>query len=491
MRSRRRARAQGAGASGILDDSGRFLWLDEHAARIFGGRSVDLIGSSSPFIPSIKSREMWWLDESSAENESLICHLRGMDDSRWALEIASHVGSVSGRETIRDYAAAALESVQEPDRDGMARNLTDIFTQWSGIPGSMLVVIDPETEEPRFAGGANHRRDHLVAMQECRRLGAPMVIWNAFTEGRIVVQRQWTRNVHSDPRLAPLRPFIDEAYAATAAEDALVGIPLQAFGRPRGVITGMVGDIESIDAERVALWLELGFHTALALEYREAIESARVGGEVHERARLNQELHDTVSQDLFALSLLAAGVEGDLHSAGPDDIQAEIRELRNVVESTSADVRALIGQRRRASNGMGLEERLSLLTDRLSVQTGIDLRASVTGDWRDLSPEFVDDAVHIVQEALRNIVKHAHARRASVRVSADPADSDAMLIEIVDDGMGFDPAAAGASSFGLATIRERAAGHGGSVEITTVPSTTLQVRMPAAYASEWDAARRP
>jgi signal transduction histidine kinase len=291
--------------------------------------------------------------------------------------------------------------------------------------------------------------------------------------------------------LAPLRPFLDEAYAATAADDALVGIPLQAFGRPVGVITGMVGDIESIDADLVALWLELGFHTALALEYREAIESARAGGEVHERARLNQELHDTVSQDLFALSLLAAGVEGDLHSVGSDDIQAEVRELRSVVESTSADVRALIGQRRRASGGMGLEERLSLITDRLSVQTGIDIRASVAGDWRDLSPEFVDDAVHIVQEALRNIVKHAHARRAMVRVSADPLDSDALVIEIVDDGMGFDPAAAGESSFGLATIRERAAGHGGSVEIRTAPSTTLQVRMPAAYASEWDAARRP
>jgi signal transduction histidine kinase len=98
--------------------------------------------------------------------------------------------------------------------------------------------------------------------------------------------------------------------------------------------------------------------------------------------------------------------------------------------------------------------------------------------------------VRIVQEALRNIEKHAHARTASVRVVDDASAPGMLLVEVVDDGESFDPTAVSSATFGLTSIRERAAELGGTVEIRSAPSTTLRVRLRPRFESEWAAARR-
>jgi NarL family two-component system sensor histidine kinase LiaS len=98
--------------------------------------------------------------------------------------------------------------------------------------------------------------------------------------------------------------------------------------------------------------------------------------------------------------------------------------------------------------------------------------------------------VRIVKEALRNISKHARARTAALRIVEDVTAPGMLLIEVVDDGESFDPEAASSASFGLTSIRERAAEHGGSVELRSAPSTTLRVRMRPTFESEWEAAVR-
>ncbi|WP_425424357.1 sensor histidine kinase [Streptomyces lushanensis] len=119
--------------------------------------------------------------------------------------------------------------------------------------------------------------------------------------------------------------------------------------------------------------------------------------------------------------------------------------------------------------------------------------------------------VRVVQEALRNIEKHAHARTAALRVVEDGAAPGTPLIEVADDGESFAPGmtgpagfglpgTAGAAGFGLTSIRERAAGHGGSVEIRTDsrPSTCCGPSTPSAWSpsvcgssTTWSRSSRP
>jgi signal transduction histidine kinase len=238
------------------------------------------------------------------------------------------------------------------------------------------------------------------------------------------------------------------------------------------------------------MWCEVARETALTLRYVEAIRLATAAGSDRERRRLNEDLHDSVGQDAFALKMLAARVERDAAQVGRPELAERARELKALAERVSSGLRGLIGERRQVAQDVRLSEQLAGLARELGSRSGVDVQASVDEAWDHLSPECRDVVVRIVQEALRNIEKHAHARTASLRVVPDASAPGMLLIEVVDDGESFDPDAASSASFGLTSIRERAVDHGGSVEIRSAPSTTLRVRLRPSFESEWDAAIR-
>ena len=487
MRSARRDDDSSSMACGaaVLDSSGRYLWVDEGACSLLAARPGELIGTLSVFTLPVGSREVWWVDGSIGE---VVCHLQQTAEGLWNLDLTPRPSGARDQAILDGFADAVHGIVQDPDRDVVARELTEAFCRLSGVRGGLMVLIDPETGDPTFAGGYP-RREQLAAMEECRRLGAPMVIWSAFSGGRVVVERHWIRTIMTDPRLAPLRQFVDDPSADPLMDGSYVAIPLRASGEPVGTIAGMVVD-GAVDARLIAMWHELAEHLALGLKYWEAIVSARTSGADRERKRLNEELHDTVLQDLFALSLLAARAEVDVRSTGRDDIVDEIHEVRALADQVSADVRALIEERRQAPLRGGLRERLSALAADVASRSGIEVQVDIANDGLDFSADFVDDVVRIVHEALRNIVKHSHAHHAILRVVPDPRNPSLLLVEIIDDGKGFDPTSTSPGSFGLLSIRERALEQGGSVEIRNAPSTTLRIRMRPVYASEWEAAQR-
>jgi signal transduction histidine kinase len=387
------------------------------------------------------------------------------------------------------FTERALEIARDGDLEMVVRQLTTAFEAATGMMGSLIVLIDADTGDPTFAGGQTARRAHLAAMEECRRRGAPMTIWQAFTENRVVVERHWSEIVHSDPRLEAIRPFLDLA-PGDSAPVTYVAVPLTVADRSLGVIAAGVDPSVTIGADHIARWNRLAHDIALALHYSAAIRSARESGADRERQRLNEELHDSVSQDLFALSFLAARAVDDLGRDGRPEIAEEVAELRDLTEQISVSVRSLIGERRGTPSGATLSGRLKGLSGEVARRTGIRVHVTVSEEWDDVSRESADEVVRIVQEAFRNIEKHARATTASVRLVRDPAAANMLLIEIVDDGVVFDQETTRPESFGLSSIRERVSEQGGSVEITSVPSKTLTIRMHLTFRSEWDAAQR-
>jgi len=216
---------------------------------------------------------------------------------------------------------------------------------------------------------------------------------------------------------------------------------------------------------------------------RDLAEARRTEGEraVEERRRIARDLHDTVSQALFSTVLhtrtaqKALGQEGVSPSGRVGQSLSAIGEL---TKSVQAEMRALIFELRRDPVHDGL---VSALTRHASGLRAANLPTIEIRGPRlrlALSQEVETQLYGIGREALANVVKHAHATAALVEVEAQAGQ---VLIEIRDNGGGFDPAEAHPGHFGLESMRSRATEIGGRLTIASTPGygTVVRVRVPA------------
>lgn len=296
----------------------------------------------------------------------------------------------------------------------------------------------------------------------------------------IFIERDWRGRAMTDPALAPMRPFLDEP-------NDLVAVPLPWEGAPIGVIAGMLPRDVTPGQETFAHWWEVAFEAALALQYSVVIRGARHDGTDHERLRLKEELHDTVSQRLFGLSMLTARAEADARTTGDQQLSTRLTELRSLVADASADIRLLMDETPHPAEGTRLSTRLSTMARKFENELPINIE--LNPHWDDLSEDCTEDVVRIVRECLRNVIKHANATTVSVNI---PAPVDGMLlVGVTDNGTGFDPRTVSHDGFGLSLINERALERGGQCEVNADEGgTTISVRFTPEYESDWQLARR-
>jgi signal transduction histidine kinase len=251
-------------------------------------------------------------------------------------------------------------------------------------------------------------------------------------------------------------------------------------------------DLEQRVAERTIELQASNRQLAEALRERMALETARsewlrklIAAQEDERRRVARELHDEMGQHLSALS---AGLD-ELRSAAP----LRAAWLRQQVEEIERGVRRLARDLRPAAlDDLGLVTALSTYVDEWSKQHGVAADFCSRHCGQRL-PSIVESTIYrIVQEALTNVARHAHAQNVGVVLEcAGPH----VTVIVEDDGRGFDPAAAAAAAgtthFGLRGIRERAALLGGTLTIESAGgATTVFVSLPlavgaaAAYAEE-------
>jgi signal transduction histidine kinase len=126
----------------------------------------------------------------------------------------------------------------------------------------------------------------------------------------------------------------------------------------------------------------------------------------------------------------------------------------------------------------GLVAALTKQASALSAREGLLIEVDGPGERLPLGPEVEEQLYRVGQEALANVVKHARASNATVRIAAEDAT---VSMEVVDDGRGFDPATVGREHFGLRSMRGRVADLGGRLGVTSTPGrgTVLRVEVPA------------
>ena len=242
--------------------------------------------------------------------------------------------------------------------------------------------------------------------------------------------------------------------ATLAVADGDYTITLPASGRD---------EVGRLEANFTTMTRQLG--SALAAERQRATGDARAA----ERARIAREVHDAISQHLFALRMIAAG----MRRADPGNQQA--RAIERISEEALRDMQALLIEWRPASlDGAGLAPALQEICAAYHDRLGV----TVDADLDDVTvPAPVEHALlRITQEACVNAVRHGNARRLAVSMTRWDGHVE---LAVRDTGTGFDPAAPHAGS-GLAHIRDRVAELGGTVDIDSAPGrgAALTVRVP-------------
>jgi signal transduction histidine kinase len=197
-----------------------------------------------------------------------------------------------------------------------------------------------------------------------------------------------------------------------------------------------------------------------------------------ERAHLARELHDSVTQALFSMTLVTRTTEL-LVDRDPVSAKEKLGSLRDLQREALAEMRALIFELRPGNIEQdGLLA--ALKTHTAGLQGRIGLPIVVTSDLTERLPLALEEVLYrISQEALHNIVKHAAARQVTLSIDRTAAG---LRLRIVDDGRGFEAASVPDGHLGLAGMRARAEKIGATLDVITRPGagTTIEVTVPEA-----------
>lgn len=271
-----------------------------------------------------------------------------------------------------------------------------------------------------------------------------------------------------------ITPFIVEAESLRA----LMQVPIRVAGEVFGVFSADYLQPHHFTEDEKRLLMAFAQRAGLAIETARFYEREEQVAVMQERNRLARDLHDSVTQSLYGVTLYAEVAAQLLKSGELGKAGENLQELKGMALDALAEMRLLIYELRPSvfeQEGLiaAIQTRLDAVEGRVGLETNFVIEGEIT------LPAKVEEGLYrIAQEALNNILKHAHARSVTITLAQD---GDSARLEVADDGAGFDPAqACAAGCMGLRGMRERAKEMGAEFEILSQAGggTKIIVRKP-------------
>ena len=391
------------------------------------------------------------------------------------------------RERQRRVAAIARAAANLASQGSLAEILDAIAAevlQADALAAVQIVTLDAAGRQLRVMGSAGFRNwpdffDHLM---ECRARGAALRMLDAFaTAEPVLVTSRWAV-IRDDPAWAPLREYLGER-----DWESFASIPLIARGRAVGVLNAFFAPGQAMGPRTVEFLVAMADQAAIAVDYATLLRHARDGARREERQRLARDLHDSIVQQVFSISMQAKSLEvlagrGDaVPAAAVTRIAGEVGELSR---AALADLRAMVHELRPSSSDDlgGLEEAVRAFTESTANRTGLAFSVAAGAGLTRVRGELADDVFRIIAEAIHNVVRHAAAAKVTIRLSVR---DDRLTATVADDGRGIE-AGQHDAGFGLTTMRERAERWGGTVAVAPGRSagTLVRVAVPLAEGAE-------
>jgi signal transduction histidine kinase len=282
-----------------------------------------------------------------------------------------------------------------------------------------------------------------------------------------------TTDIRRDPRFRGWWP------SAHPEMRSFLGVPIAAGSGIVGALylTDKIGgdDFDESDQQLIEM---LAVHAALAIEKARLYERSRELSIVEERNRLARELHDSVTQKLFGVTLTAESA-ATVVDRDPKEARAQLQRVQQLAREAMEELRSLIFELRPPEvETEGLATALRKHVDVLQRVHGHAVELTLDGDAVP-GGDGDSEVLRIAQEALQNALRHAGAEHVDVSLHADDGR---LRLAVTDDGGGFDPAdpAVRSRRLGLTSMEERARGLGGTLTIASRPGegTTVSLEVP-------------
>jgi signal transduction histidine kinase len=285
-------------------------------------------------------------------------------------------------------------------------------------------------------------------------------------------------DIANDPRVRLRNRLLAEGV------QTLLVVPLVQGDMPVGQVSINSTERRRYRPEDLDLALALAQQVTLAIQLGHLAQRGEDAAVLEERNRMAREIHDTLAQGFTGIVVQLEAAEDTL-TTEPDAAQAHLDRARALARDSLAEARRSVwALRPRALEGGDLAGALDLAAQALTAGTPTRAAVHVHGVPRPLPPDLAGHLLRIGQEALTNAVRHAAARQVAIDLTYDPA---AVGLRVRDDGRGFDPAApapAAGGGLGLPGMRERAAGMGGTLTLTSAPGAGTEVRVQVPVGQE-------
>jgi signal transduction histidine kinase len=272
----------------------------------------------------------------------------------------------------------------------------------------------------------------------------------------------------------------DLAEATDAAADAArevrsqLCVPIVASGRVLAILNLESRRACAFTDEGVGVLETAADVLASAIENARLYQRAQEAAVLEERSRLARDLHDSISQQLFSMTLTAQAARVQLDK-NPTRTASQLERLQETAGAALAEMRALIYQLRPPGlSEQGLVAALQQHVAAVGRREGLSVNLDVGGEER-FARGAEQQIYRIVQEALNNVIKHAGACRVTIALDLQP---DQIMLRVADDGAGFAPGVLDPLSgrhLGLTSMRERAAELGGHMELRSAPGHGTEV----------------
>lgn len=275
---------------------------------------------------------------------------------------------------------------------------------------------------------------------------------------------------HKRPPLSVTLPNCREAGFGT-----VVAFPIAAQHQVLGIYNLFFADAREVESEQRHMLESLGQHLGVAIESLRLVSRERELAAAEERSLLAQELHDSIAQSLAFLNLQVQMLRRSLAAKDEAGVARVVDEIQAGVQESYADVRELLVHFRTRTGEGDVEHGIRTLATRFERQAGAVVRLDFSGQSLPLAPDVQLHVMHILQEALANVRKHAGAASVDIAMHRGPG----YVFVVRDDGRGFDASRGDDSGdhVGLRIMRERAQRIGATLDIRSRPGEGTEITL--------------
>lgn len=469
----------------IIDAESHYQYINPIAAEIIGDRA-GLIGEPSPFSDS-RSQEFHGRLRHTRLGWTAVEFSRVPFDSdgaeRFLIRFEPvHEKSRRGRQL--DAIVAVAEALSETDQlDVALRRLAREVRTAADLESCALTLLDPE-HRVRIAGTSGLPEDYAEKLEACRQLGAPLLTVRSLEEDQVIIDRQWRISILADERWAPLHETVSNLRIGT-----LIAVPIRVKdpeGKDDifGALTVFCREDVELGHDDIAFLRAMTDYASIAISNARMFHRLRAQGAQDERLRLSRELHDSVTQELFSLSLRTRALVRWPQVDADPALAEEVGDLYEQSRRALDQMRATILRGRAVEVGaVGVVQALRTQCAQLGLPPGLMVEVRAEDEPSMLAPDLQDDVFLLAMEAVRNAVKHSNASHIAVELARGVDEPTALRVVVIDDGDGFVRSRRSAGAIGLDAMRERAEAHGGTLTLTSEPGlgTTVTAVFPAVY----------